>query len=301
MNVGIVGLGKMGNAVADRLVRGNNTVYGFDTMIRARQAARDVSVTIVDSIASITDTARIIWLMVPAGDAVDTVLKELRPHLKRGDIIVDGGNSKFTDSMRRAAVLIKDGIHFLDCGTSGGVQGRKMGFCLMVGGNKEAYDYIFPLFQAIAAPGGAIYVGRSGTGHYVKMVHNGIEYALLEAYAEGFQLIKEGIFKDSDLNLECISSVWNHGSIIRSFILELVNDIFKHNQDLTRVSGKINQTGMGKWTVEQAQKENVVIPVIEKAVEVRGWSQKTGGNYATKLVALLRNAFGGHSYETIDS
>jgi 6-phosphogluconate dehydrogenase len=237
----------------------------------------------------------IFWLMVPHGELVDQVIAQLRPLLKAGDIVIDGGNSNFSDSMRRAQELALGSINFIDCGTSGGVHGRVHGFCLMVGGNKKAYDHIEPLLHAVAAPDAYAYVGPSGAGHYVKMVHNGIEYGLLQAYAEGFHLLKDGQFKDEHLDLEKIAALWNHGSVIRSWILDLVQNIMKEDQNLHDIKGNVAATGMGKWTVEQAHAMNIPVPVIEESLKVREWSEKTGGNYATKVVAMLRNQFGGHA------
>lgn len=295
MNVAIIGLGKMGEALAYRAVQSGFTVFGFDVNADSCVIAAKEGVRIVSSIADFADkNIHLFWLMVPQGELVDKVVMQLRPLLKKNDIIIDGGNSKFTDSMRRAQELVEDDIYFIDCGTSGGIHGRENGFCLMVGGDKKAYDVIKDLLQAVAAPDGYAYVGASGAGHYVKMVHNGIEYGLLQAYAEGFHLLKDGQFKNH-LDLEKIAALWNHGSVIRSWILELVKSIMKEDQNLADVNGNIAATGMGKWTVEQAHELGVPVPVIEESLHVRTWSEKTGGNYATKIVAMLRNKFGGHS------
>lgn len=299
MRMGLIGLGRMGNAIAQRLVQAGHDVLGFDVDEHAKREARDVGVTLVSDIAALGKDTRIIWLMVPHGKVVDDVLKILVPHLKAGDIVIDGGNSKFTDSIRRAKMLENLGIAFLDCGVSGGLQARGNGFSLMVGGDNVIYTKVHSLLAAIAAPGGLGHVGPSGAGHYVKMVHNGIEYALLQAYAEGFQLIRQGSFKDSVLDLEEITRVWNNGSIIRSWILELAHSIFLKDQKLDRYSGKVEATGMGKWTVEDAYKHDVPVRLIEDAVDIRYWSQETGGNYSTKVVALLRHEFGGHPVKKV--
>ena len=209
MNVGIIGLGRMGSGIAQRWLEAGYTVIGYDVDAVNKKAAQELGVTVARSLADVAHDARVIWLMVPAGPIVDDVIKELLPRLAPGDIIIDGGNSKFTDSMRRAQALEPAHIHFLDCGTSGGLYGREHGYCLMVGGEAHAYQTALPLLNAIAAPGGLGRVGPSGAGHYVKMVHNGIEYGMLQAYAEGFQLIKEGSFKDRHLDLHKISGIWN--------------------------------------------------------------------------------------------
>lgn len=296
MKVAIIGLGKMGEALAYRAIKGGFEIFGFDPSADSCAAAEKNGVQIVATMNDFADkNIHIFWLMVPQGELVDKVINQLRPILQNDDIIIDGGNSKFTDSMRRAQDLANDKINFIDCGTSGGVHGREHGFCLMIGGNKNAYDVIEPLCKAVAAPHGYGYVGPSGAGHYVKMVHNGIEYGILQAYAEGFHLLKDGAFKKDTLNLEKISALWNHGSVIRSWILELVHDIMKEDPALNDIEGNIASTGMGLWTVEQAHESGVPVPVIEESLNVRAWSEKTGGNYATKIVAMLRNKFGGHA------
>jgi len=296
MNVAIIGLGKMGEALAYRAVKGGFTVFGFDPNADSCATAAKNGVHIVNNVADFAHrNINVYWLMVPQGELVDRVINQLRPIMQQNDIIIDGGNSKFTDSMRRAEELVLHNIYFIDCGTSGGIHGREDGFCLMVGGNKKAYDIIEPLLRAIATPDGYAYIGSSGTGHYVKMVHNGIEYGLLEAYAEGFHLLKDGVFKKEQLDLAKIASLWNHGSVIRSWILNLTHDIMKEDQELVDIKGNIASTGMGKWTVEQGHASNVPLPVIEESLNVRTWSEKTGGNYATKIVAMLRNKFGGHA------
>lgn len=299
MKLGIIGLGKMGAGIAQRVALYGHDVVGYDPMVESLPAMGEL--TVVKNISEVAQQCRVIWLMVPAGEIVDAVIKQLKPHLKQGDIIIDGGNSNFHDSIRRAQELAAQQIFFLDCGTSGGIHGLEHGFCLMVGGDKKAYQEVVPLFKAIAAPHGFAYIGKSGTGHYVKMIHNGIEYGLMQAYAEGFELIKEGSFKEEHLNLEEITKVWNHGAVIRSWLLELSHTIFEKDQELQNVSGSIEESGTGAWTVEEAHKNSITVPVIEKSLEVRKWSRQTGGNFATRVVALLRNAFGGHAYKKIDN
>ncbi len=293
MNIGIVGLGKMGNAIAFRLLEAGHNVVGYDRGEEPKKLAGQMGVTIANDLADLAKQTRAIWLMVPVS-AVDAVIDELKSHLKADDIIIDGGNSYYEDSMRRAKALATDGIIFLDCGTSGGVAGRLGGFCLMVGGDEAAYTKIHSLLVAIAVPGGLGHVGPSGTGHYVKMVHNGIEYGLLQAYAEGFQIIKDGTFKEMGLDLEEISRIWNSGSIIRSFLLGLAHEVFEEDQALREVVGEIQEGGTGCWTVEEAKKHHISVPVIENALKVRTWSRESGGDYATKVIAMLRHKFGGH-------
>jgi len=325
MKIGLIGLGRKGHAIACRLIKGGHEVWGFDGDANILNAACDDGVKPSSSIQDLANNVNIFWLMVPAGDPVDTVINELTKQIKsshlvygaapKGDgssrlrqgfdvqassprarlsdaVIIDGGNSNFKDSVRRYQTLKSQNIDFIDCGTSGGLQGKDIGFSLMIGGDKEVFEKLDPIFKSIAAPGGYAYMGPAGAGHYVKMIHNGIEYALLQSYAEGFQLLKEGRYKN--LDLEKISSVWNHGSIIRSWILELAHDIFVQDQNLTEISGKIGENKTGQWTLDEAKEQNIPVDLIERSLQIRATSRQTGGNYATKVVAMLRNRFGGH-------
>ncbi|MCL5875616.1 MAG: decarboxylating 6-phosphogluconate dehydrogenase [Candidatus Dependentiae bacterium] len=294
MKLGIIGLGRMGNAIAQRVIDASHQVIGFDQSPLCCAQAEKLGVTIVGSTEEVAQKARIIWLMVPAGEIVDSVLALMRPHLQKNDIIIDGGNSNFKDTIRRAKELEQHDIYFLDCGTSGGIHGRETGFSLMVGGDEASYIKIHSLLEAIAAPGGVGLVGPSGAGHYVKMVHNGIEYGLLQAYAEGFHLIKEGSFKKYNPDLEQISRIWSNGAVIRSWILDLAHTIFEQDQEFHTISGQIGQSGTGKWCVENADENKIPVPAMQAALKVRTQSEQTDGNYATKIVALLRHAFGGH-------
>ncbi len=293
MNVGLIGLGKMGQAIAHRLLKAGHQVFGYDTAKDNVNYIKQIGGQGVDSLASLVGQARVIWLMVPAGKPVDDVIAELKPSLKSGDIIIDGGNSHFKDSVRRYDELKKINVHFLDCGTSGGVHGKDLGFSLMVGGDRGAFDQIEPLFKDLAARKGYAYFGQSGSGHYVKMVHNGVEYALLQAYAEGFHLLKEGAYKDLDLEKVC--QVWNGGSIIRSWVVELAREVFEKDQELTSIGGQIGENKTGQWTVDEARERMIPVKTLAQALAIRAWSRETGGNYATKVVAMLRNQFGGHS------
>jgi 6-phosphogluconate dehydrogenase len=294
MKCGIIGLGKMGFAIASRAHRAHHTIIGFDADPEMRNHARQAGITVVTTIDALPHDCDVLWLMVPAGPIVDAVLSGITPYCTPQTIIIDGGNSHFKDSIRRAQQLMQKGISYLDCGTSGGIHGLAHGFCLMVGGTKEAYTKIEPLLQAIATPQGVAHVGPSGAGHYVKMVHNGIEYGLLQAYAEGFQLLKQGNFGD-ELDLHQIAAVWQEGSVIRSFLLSLCKNIFAHDQDLSTIIGSIPEGGTGRWTVENAHEHHIPLPVIEAALQVRQTSREKGDTYATKVVALLREQFGGHA------
>jgi 6-phosphogluconate dehydrogenase len=297
MKVGIVGLGKMGEAIAHRALRGGHEVLGFDPNEQARQNAEYAGATTVSDLTQLTQQARLVWIMVPAGKPVDDVLGTIIPTLQKEDIIIDGGNSHFNDSIRRYNDLLAKDIHFLDCGVSGGLNGKEIGFSLMVGGKREIYEKVELLFRSISAPDGYSYMGPAGAGHYVKMIHNGIEYALLQAYAEGFHLLRQGRYPD--LDLAKISDVWFNGSVIRSWIVELARDIFAKDQSLENISGHIGENLTGRWTFEEAQEQNVPVKLIKDALDIREWSRQTGGNFATKVVALFRNAFGGHPIKKI--
>jgi 6-phosphogluconate dehydrogenase len=292
MKVGIVGLGKMGLSIAYRLIHSGHEVFGFDRDIRTHTAAKTIGVFVVSRAQDIPLHARIVWLMVTAGTPVDDVLSELKKTWQINDIIIDGGNSFFKDSIRRQEQLLTKKIHFMDCGTSGGLYGKEHGFALMVGGDRAIYEQLTSIFEAVSAPEACMYCGATGAGHFVKMVHNGIEYALLQAYAEGFHVLKNGPYKQ--LNLEKVASTWNHGAVVRSWILELVQKIMAQDQDFKNISGSVGENLTGLWMIQVASDLKVPARVIEQALAARAWSRQTGGNYATKLVALLRHEFGGH-------
>jgi 6-phosphogluconate dehydrogenase len=298
MNIGIIGLGRMGHSIAYRLLKAGHIVVGFDLNPDLCNATQELGAQIAKGLDDIAQRVTHIWLMVPAGQAVDAVLGSMLPHLQAGTIIIDGGNSHFTDSIKRAHLVKEKGFSFLDCGTSGGLHGKDIGFSLMIGGDMQAYEKTIPLFAAIAMENGFGRVGSSGAGHYVKMVHNGIEYGLMQAYSEGFQLLKEGSYKDQNLDLAQITALWNHGAVIRSWLLELSHTIFTQDQNLTTISGIIEESGTGRWTVDDAHEHEVPVPIIEESLQIRAQSRITGGNYATKIVALLRHAFGGHKVLT---
>lgn len=283
MVVGIIGLGAMGSAIAHRLCAAGHEVFGYDV-----KSVSVAGVRMCTSISQLTHCTQMIWIMVPA-DVVDMVLASLA-HLGSGALVIDGGNSHFNDSVRRAQELAEKHIAFLDCGISGGLAGKERGFSVMVGGTVQAYERAVPIFQAIAAPNSYALVGPSGAGHYVKMIHNGIEYGMLQAYAEGLQLLHQGRYA---IDLEQVTAVWQHASIIRSYMLDLSHDIFASGQSVDAVSGMVEQTGMGKWTVAEAHVRKIPVPVIEQAVKVRDASRRSE-TYATKLISLLRHAFGGH-------
>jgi 6-phosphogluconate dehydrogenase len=296
MNIGIIGLGRMGAAVAMRLIGGGFSVHGYDPNQGHYHTFAAQGMHTHTSLESIAAKSNILWLMVPAGALIDTIINQLIPHLQKNSIIVDAGNSHFKDAVHRAELLNKHEHEFVDCGTSGGIHGLQNGFCLMVGASDKTFKILEPFLQTIACQNGYAHVGPVGSGHLVKMVHNGIEYGIMQAYAEGLDVLKHTHFSDHQLNLEQITQLWQSGSVIRSWLLELTHTILiEHGQELDTVSGKVASSGMGQWTVDTAKEVHVAVPIIAKALEVRAESLQTGGTYATKLVALMRNQFGGHA------
>ena len=300
MKVAVIGLGRMGLGIALRLLKAGHEVYGHDVDEANARQAQTHGVTMVTHLAQLAQTVRIVWLMVPAGTVVDQVLQELILVMRKDDIVIDGGNSHFTDSIKRAQLLTGLGVYYLDCGTSGGLHGTQSGYCLMIGGAAVAYERVLPLLHAIAAPGGVALVGPSGAGHYVKMVHNGIEYGLLQAYAEGFELLREGTFKQVPLDLAAVAHLWQHGAVIRSWLLELASQVLSHDQRLHDIKGIVQEGGTGAWCLQDAKSNNIPMPALATSLQVRTASRTTGGSYATKIIALLRNAFGGHKVITQD-
>lgn len=299
VDIGLVGLGKIGSLVAQRLRTAKFDVIGYDVRSEASQQAEALGVLSVPTLEKIAEHAPVIWFMVPH-DKVDAIIEQLTPKLAAGTIIIDGGNSNFKDTARRAQALAPKNVLFLDCGISGGLAGGDRGFSLTIGGDKAAVEKVDKFFAAVAAPaansgerGSYLHVGPSGSGHYVKMMHNGIEYALLQAYAEGLHVLREGSYKE--LDLVKIIQAWQPSSIIRSHLLELIQGILVKDQTLKDLSGGVEETGMGAWAVEEARTYKIPILVIEDAVEIRTWSRNTGGNWATKLIGALRTAFGGHA------
>ncbi len=292
MKLGIIGLGRMGAAITRRVREAGHDVVAYDPSGDARSHVQAMGAEIALSAHDLAAEVDYIWLMVPAGKIVDDVIAEIRENLKPGNIVIDGGNSNFNDSIRRAQALAKDNIHFVDCGTSGGLKGEDIGFSLMIGGDLEAYETLVPIFEAIATTDGYGHMGPAGAGHYVKMVHNGVEYALLQAYGEGFDVLRNGHYKE--LDLELVSRVWSNGSVIRSWIAELCHEVFSKDQQLRDVSGVIGGGATGTWTSEEAKKQGVPVKLIDESLAIRTWSQESGGNFGTKVVAMLRNKFGGH-------
>jgi 6-phosphogluconate dehydrogenase len=234
---------------------------------------------------------RAIWLMVPSGDPVDQTIDQLLPLLNEGDILIDGGNSNYKDSIRRAGKLSAQRLHFIDAGTSGGVWGLENGYCMMVGGDKEIVERLAPIFTTLAPPDGYLHVGPNGAGHFVKMIHNGIEYGMLQAYGEGFELLKASRF---DLDLGKISHLWNQGSVVRSWLLELAENAFEKDPKLSSIRGYVDDSGEGRWTVEEAIERSVPAPVLMLSLFAR-FASRQEDSFSAKVIAALRNEFGGHA------
>jgi len=300
MELGMIGLGKMGGFMTERLVRGGHRVIGFDrdpAVVQKLAEKGAGSANSLDNIISQLKPPRAIWLMVPAGDPVDQTIAALVPHLAPGDTIIDGGNSYYKDSVRRAAALAPKKINFVDCGTSGGVWGLTEGYSMMVGGEADVVKRLSPIFETLA-PGpdkGWGRVGPAGSGHFVKMVHNGIEYGIMQAYAEGLDLLRHK--KEFSLDLLQIGKIWQFGSVIRSWLLDLTVDALSKNPTLAGIEGYVTDSGEGRWTVIEGVELGVPVPVISGALDMRFRSQDPEP-FANKLLAMMRHEFGGHAVKT---
>jgi len=294
MTVGMVGLGRMGGNMARRLLRHGHAVVGYDLdqdSVRGLVDAGARGAATLEELADL-DPPRAIWLMLPQGPPTEDTFERLLPRLERGDILLDGANARYTDSIRRAGRAAARGVHFLDVGVSGGIWGLEAGYCLMVGGAREAFVRVEPLFRALAPEAGYAHVGPSGSGHFVKMVHNAIEYGMLQAYAEGFELLRaRGEFA---LDLAQIAALWQQGSVIRSWLLELAARALAREPDLASVRGWVEDSGEGRWAVVEAVESAVPLPAIAGALFARFRSRQDEG-FAAKVIAALRGEFGGHA------
>jgi 6-phosphogluconate dehydrogenase len=301
MQVGVAGLGRMGAGMARRLARGGHGVVVWN---RTEQVAVDVAaepenagrIEVAEPIETIVermDQPRHVIISVPSGAATDELITHLGGILQAGDVIVDAGNSNFRDSQRRAAEMEQHGVDFLDMGVSGGIWGLQVGFCAMIGGKPSVFERFEPIAQTLAPQGGYLYCGPSGAGHYVKMVHNGIEYGIMQAYGEGFDILHAS---DYDLDLAAIARMWQHGSVIRSWLLELAGDAFeKEGNDLAELKGWVADSGEGRWTVAEAIDHDVPAPVITLSLLQRFRSRREPDSFSDRVLAALRNEFGGHT------
>lgn len=297
MEIGMVGLGRMGANMSIRLLQHQIGVVGYDPKQESVQALVQEGGKGAGSLKDLVrqlPAPRGIWLMVPAGQPVDDTIQTLVPMLSKGDTIIDGGNSKWTDTMRRAQELEQKGIQYMDAGTSGGIWGLKVGYSLMVGGSDQAYQQWEPVFRALGPKDGFGHVGPAGAGHFVKMVHNGVEYGMMEAYGEGFAILHQS--KCFDLNMPQIAGIWNHGSVVRSWLLELAEDALKRDPGLKSIRGYVEDSGEGRWTVEAAIDESVPAPVITTSL-FRRFASRQPDEFSNKLIAALRNEFGGHAVQ----
>ena len=298
MQLGVIGLGRMGRIVVDRVLAADHDVVAFDLDESAVEASADAGATPADSPVDLVERLpeeKRVWLMVPAGEAVDATLEELDPHLDGDDVVVDAGNSHFERSVERAEAV---DAAFLDCGTSGGPAGAELGFSLMVGGPEPAYEAMIPVFDAVATgPQGHARMGPSGAGHYVKMVHNGVEYALMQAYGEGFELLHEGRY---DLDMESVARTWNNGAVVRSWLLELCEEAFREEgDDLGTVADHVAGGSTGTWTVREALTQEVSVPLIYEALGER-FDSRREAKFSRRLANRLRYGFGRHEVRRQD-
>jgi len=295
MELAMIGLGRMGANMAERLTRGGHRVHGYDPGEPARKQAAERGIAIADSLQAVVaalPSPRIVWVMVPAG-VVDDTLDTLLPLLSAGDTVVDGGNSNYKETMRRGARLAEAGVHYVDSGTSGGVWGLAEGYSLMIGGDKQAVEALRPVFETLApaADRGWGHVGPSGAGHFTKMIHNGIEYGMMQAFAEGFAILER---KEAfGIDLQQIAEIWRHGSVVRSWLLDLTSDALKKNPTLAGIAPYVEDSGEGRWTVAEAIDLDVSAPVITMSLLERLRSREDD-SFADKLLAAMRNEFGGH-------
>jgi len=292
----MAGLGRMGFNMARRLLRAGHEVHVFDrTFEKARSLASEGAVpaaTHAELVAGLKGP-RVVWLMLPAGEITQSAVDSFSSLLSKGDVIVDGGNSNFKDSIARAKALAALGIDFVDAGVSGGIWGLEKGYCIMCGGEKRSYDLLLPALKSLCAEGGLIHCGSHGSGHFTKMVHNGIEYAMMESYAEGFEIMKRSRYGD-ELDLGAIAAMWNNGSVVRSWLLELLRDALSKEPDLASLKPYVDDSGEGRWTVEEAVATGVPAPAISAAL-FRRFSSRENDAFSGKILAALRREFGGHA------
>ncbi|MES5955861.1 decarboxylating 6-phosphogluconate dehydrogenase [Bacillus fungorum] len=295
MRVGLIGLGKMGLNLGKNLMDHKHEVVAFDLNSSAVEEMKEYGATGVSSLNELVQSLqspRILWVMVPHA-VVDSVIEEVTPLLSKGDILIEAGNSHYKESIRRYEQLKKNGIHFMDAGTSGGMEGARNGACYMIGGDQEAWDIVEPIFRETAVENGYLYAGKAGSGHFLKMIHNGIEYGMMAAIGEGFEVLEKSEF---DYDYEKVSRVWNNGSVIRSWLMELTENAFSKDAKLDEIKGVMHSSGEGKWTVETALDLQTATPVIAMSLLMR-YRSLDNDTFTGKVVAALRNEFGGHAVE----
>lgn len=298
MEIGFIGLGKMGSNMVKRLLSGQHTVVGYDHDPEIPLSLKGERFHVAADLPGLVQKLarpRAVWLMVPSGEAVTDTIEHLLPLLSKGDLLIDGGNSLYRDSTRRAGDLQKQGIRFMDVGTSGGIWGLSVGYCMMIGGDVEDFNRLEPVFKTLAPENGYLHCGPHGAGHFTKMIHNGIEYAMLQAYGEGFALLEASKFP---LDLARISKLWNQGSVIRSWLLELAENAFEKDPRLETFQGHVNDSGEGRWTVLEAVENAVPAPTIAASLFAR-FSSRHPDAFSDKFIAALRKEFGGHAAKRI--
>lgn len=296
MKIGLIGLGKMGFNLALNLKDNNHDVVVYNRTKSKVDEAQKLGLTGAYSIKALVeklDKRRAIWLMVPAGHVVDDIINKLTPLLSKNDIIIDGGNSNYKDTLKRFEKLEALGIDFVDVGTSGGIDGARNGACTMIGAKREVFSYIEQIFKDICVENGYLHTGANGSGHFVKMVHNGVEYGMMQAIGEGFEILKKSSF---DLDYEDVAKVWSNGSVIRGWLMELIQNAFSKDEQLDDIKGIIHSSGEGLWTLQEALELKVPVPVIANSLFVRFESEQSE-SFSAKVVAALRNEFGGHAVE----
>lgn len=297
MKIGFIGLGKMGFNMVQRLMNDGHEVVVWNRApepIKEVEKKGAIAATSIEDLVKKLPERKIVWLMVPSGKPVDENIDSLKSLLKENDIIIDGGNSYWKETQQRSEKLAKSGIHYLDCGTSGGVWGLQNGYCLMYGGDKKSADYVEPIFKTLAPENGYVYCGQSGTGHMVKMVHNGIEYGMMQSYAEGFEILEKSPYK---INLTKVADAWQYGSVVRSWLLELAVNAFKDDPKLEKLKDYVQDSGEGRWTVQTAMDFDVPAHVITASLYTR-FQSRQDESFAMKVLAALRNQFGGHAVKT---
>ena len=294
MRLGMVGLGKMGANMSRRLIQGGHEVVVFDVNPEAVSELEKEGAGAASSLEDLLtklEPPRAVWIMVPAGEITDQTIEQLAGAMDSGDTIVDGGNSRYSDTVARAEALKEQGVELVDSGTSGGVWGLKEGYCLMVGAEEKTFDRLEPIFETLAPENGYAHVGPTGAGHFVKMVHNGVEYALMQGYAEGFELLKKSEF---DIDVSQVAEVWRHGSVVRSWLLDLAASALDKDPDLSELSDRVDDSGEGRWTIETALANAVPTPTIALALFAR-FASRQDESFAGKMLSALRREFGGHA------
>ena len=292
MKLGMIGLGRMGSGMTERLRDGGHEVMTYDPHVESTADS-------LKELARQLEAPRALWMMIPAGEITEQTFEALLEVVGPGDVVIDGGNSNFRDSIRHYTTAKDKGVHFVDVGVSGGVWGLEVGFCLMAGGDDEPVSHIEPILETLAPPDGYAHVGGPGAGHFVKMIHNGIEYGLMQAYAEGFEVMHSS--KEYDLDLHEIAGIWRYGSVVRSWLLELLHAAFeKEGGQLEKIRGYVEDSGEGRWTIAEAISEDVPVPVISAAL-FAGFASRQDESFAAKVNAALRNQFGGHAVRAVEA